>query len=62
MNLLRRIERHLRRHAMAPTRFGREAANDPRLIEDLRNGRQAGARVAARITAYMDRRDAEPLS
>ena len=59
MNLLRRVERHLRRHGLAPTRFGREAANDPRLVEDLRNGRQAGTRMAARVTAYMDRGDAE---
>ena len=59
MNLLRRIERHLRRHAIAPTRFGREAVRDPRLVYDLRNGREPGARIDARVTAYMALRDAE---
>ena len=59
MDLLRRIERHLRRHAMAATRFGRNAARDPRLVHDLRNGREPGARLSARVIDYMDKRDAE---
>jgi len=62
MTLLRRIERHLRRHAMAATRFGRDAVRDPRLVHDLRNGREPGARLSARVIAYMDRRDAELAS
>lgn len=57
MYLLRRIERHLRRHDMAPTRFGREAARDPRLVHDLRNGREPGTRMIARVTRYMDNID-----
>lgn len=40
MNLLRRIERHLNHHRIAHTRFGREAASDPRLVGDMRNGRE----------------------
>lgn len=58
MHLLRRIERHLRRHDMAPTRFGREATGDPRLVFDLREGREPGAKIAARVTRYMDDIDA----
>ena len=62
MNLLRRIERHLRRHAITATRFGRETVRDPRLVRDLRNGREPGARLSARVIDYMERRDEELLS
>lgn len=58
MHLLRRIERHLRRHDTPPTRFGREAARDPRLVHDLRNGREPGAKLTARVVRYMDTVDA----
>ncbi|MCJ8159371.1 hypothetical protein [Sphingomonas sp. LaA6.9] len=58
MHLLRRIERHLRRHEIPATRFGREAVRDPRLVHDLRNGREPGARLTARVTRYMDAVDA----
>ncbi|WP_425517310.1 hypothetical protein [Sphingomonas colocasiae] len=57
--MLRRIERHLRRFNVAPTRFGRDAAGDPRLVIDLRNGREPGPRMVARITHFLDRREAE---
>lgn len=39
MNLLREVEKFLRRNETAPTRFGREAVGDPRFVFDLRNGR-----------------------
>jgi len=51
--LLRDIERHLRQTGTAATRFGRNAANDPRLVFDLRQGRQPGQAIAARIVAHM---------
>ena len=54
MNLRRRIELYLRDHAMAPTRFGREAVNDPRFVSDLRNGRELRETTAARIHAWLD--------
>jgi len=53
--LLRRIERFLRANAMPATRFGREAANDPKLVSDLRNGRQPGAKLVVRVDAFIDR-------
>lgn len=53
MSLLSRIDRYLRRTKMPPTKFGRCAVNDPRLIGDIRNGRQIGARVTARIEHYL---------
>jgi hypothetical protein len=54
LNLLGRIERHLRRSGTPPTRFGRDALGDPRLVFDLRRGREPRPRVAARISAYLD--------
>lgn len=54
MYLLLRLERFLRRSRIPATRFGREAARDPRLVFDLRRGRRPGPRMAARIIAYLD--------
>lgn len=54
MELLRKIERHLRRSGKSPTRFGREAAGDPRLVFDMRQGRIPGGRIAAKIHAYLE--------
>lgn len=54
MNVLGKIERHLRKTGKKPTRFGREAANDPRLVFDLRQGRLVGASLAARIEAFLE--------
>ncbi len=57
MHLLRRIEHHLRASGTPPTRFGREAVRDPRLVHDLRRGREAGAALTARVAAYLDRQE-----
>ena len=54
MHLMRRIQLFLRRADMAPTRFGREAIGDPRLVADLRNGRELRETTAARIHAWLD--------
>lgn len=54
MRLLRRIECHLKASGTPPTRFGREVARDPRLVFDLRNGREPRAALAARLTAWLD--------
>lgn len=53
MNLLQRIERHLRRTGVPPTRFGREAIGDPRLVGDLKNGREPRPATAARVLAFI---------
>lgn len=55
MLLGRRIELYLRRTRTPPTRFGREAVNDPRFVFDLRMGRAVGEKVAARVHAWLDR-------
>lgn len=54
MSLLPRIDRYLRQTHTAPTRFGRNAVNDPRLVGDLRNGRELGPRVAARVVHFLE--------
>ena len=62
MELLGRIERFLRQCRMSPTRFGREAVRDPRLVWDMRKGRTIGARTARRIEAYLAAREGSPCS
>ena len=54
MNLLREVEKFLRRSDTAPTRFGREAVGDPRFVFDLRNGRDPRPRTVARVLAYLE--------
>ncbi|HWH22646.1 MAG TPA: hypothetical protein VNT25_05060 [Allosphingosinicella sp.] len=54
MNLLRRIERHLRTSGTPPTRFGREAVCDPRFVFDLRMGREPRSCTARRVLAYLE--------
>lgn len=56
MHLLRRIERYLRDSGTKPTRFGRDAVRDPRLVFDLRRGREPGRRMTERVNAYLDAR------
>ena len=57
MHLRKRIDLFLRRSRMSPTKFGREAINDPRLIADLNNGRELREKTVARIIAWLDARD-----
>lgn len=59
MHLLLRIERHLRRSGTPPTRFGREAAQDPRLVFDLRKGREPRPALSRRLVTYLDRQEGE---
>lgn len=53
--VLHRIERYLKRSGVPPTRFGRDVVGDPRLVHDMRRGRELRARTAARVSAYLDR-------
>ena len=53
MNLLFEIEKFLRRTNMPPTRFGRLAVRDPRLVGDLRRGREARADMEQRIRSFI---------
>ena len=54
MHLLRRVECHLRCSGTHAARFGRDAARDPRLVFDLRRGREVGARLTAQILDFID--------
>jgi hypothetical protein len=56
--LLRRIERYLYLSRTSATSFGREAARDPKLVFDLRRGRQARRPLTARVQAYLERQEA----
>ena len=49
------IEKYLKDTGTPATRFGRDAVRDPRLVHDMRLGREIGPRVAARIVAHMER-------
>ena len=62
MHLMRRIERFLKQEHMAPTRFGREAVGDPRLISDIKNGRELRDATIARIQAWLDEQDRKSCS
>ncbi|HEU0043615.1 hypothetical protein [Sphingomonas sp.] len=53
MSLLYEVDRYLRRTGMPVTKFGRLAVNDPRLVGDMRRGRQLGARNEARVRSAM---------
>jgi hypothetical protein len=52
--VLPKIHKFLRRSGMPATKFGRLAVNDPRLVHDLRNGREPGERMVARIEAFLN--------
>ena len=47
------VERFLKETGLPPTKFGRLAARDPRLVLDMRNGREIGDRVATRLRIFM---------
>lgn len=51
--LLRTIETFLREHRLAPTKFGRMAAHDPRFVLDLRMGRSPRRETELRTRAWM---------
>lgn len=55
MELLLRIERHLRAGKIPPSRFGRDAMGDPQFVFDLRDGRALRGRTAQKVAAYLDR-------
>jgi hypothetical protein len=52
--LIRDIERFLERTGLPPTKFGRLAVSDPRLVFDLRNGREPRPRLRSRVEHFMN--------
>lgn len=53
MSLLIKITRFCRATRMPPTKFGRLAVNDPRLVHDLRLGRQPRRKTVERVERFM---------
>lgn len=53
MELLWRVECFLKASKMPRTKFGRLAVNDPRLVGDLRNGRELRPRTLGRVEAFL---------
>lgn len=51
--LVKRINAFLREADMPPSVFGRSVARDPRLVSDLRNGREAGPSLVRRVDTFM---------
>lgn len=54
MSLLHAIELCLRVSRIPPSRFGRDSVRDPRLVHDLRRGRQPGRKVEQRVRTHID--------
>ncbi|MEG3084863.1 hypothetical protein U1707_14520 [Sphingomonas sp. PB2P12] len=53
MSVLMKIDRYLRRTGMPMSKFGRLAVGDPRLVHDLRRGRQPRAPMVAKIESFI---------
>lgn len=51
--LIRSVEKFLRRHRIAATQFGRLAAQDPRFVLDLRQGREPRSPMEYRIAGFI---------
>lgn len=47
------VENFLARHGMTPSQFGRDAADDPRLVADMRAGRAPRAPLDQRLRGFM---------
>ncbi|MBX3592979.1 hypothetical protein [Sphingomonas sp.] len=53
MTILSEVERYMRAHDMPRTKFGRLAVGDPRLVGDMRNGRELRPETHARVKAFL---------
>lgn len=53
MHINRLVERFLREQKLPPTTFGRLAAHDPRLVFDMRLGREVGTEMELRLRKFM---------
>ena len=53
MSVHRRIEKFLRKGGMSASTFGRRATGDPRLVHDMRRGRELRAQTVAKVDAFL---------
>lgn len=58
-DILSEIEAFRKDHGLAEWRFGLLAANDRRLLPDLKNGRELRRKTAERLKRFMDEYVAE---
>lgn len=54
MHMLRIVEKFLRENDIAPTKFGRIVAGDPRLVLDMRLGREVRPPMQIKILQYIE--------
>jgi hypothetical protein len=54
MSLLHAIETCLRISNIPPLRFGRDSVRDPRLVHDLRRGREPGRKMEQRVRSHIE--------
>lgn len=59
MHINRRIERFLIQYNYPATKFGRMVAGDPRLVLDMRRGRELRESMVGRAGEFMRRYEAE---
>ncbi len=52
--LIERIEVHMRRHRMSPSRFGRAAVGDPNFVTQLRHGRTLRSATLQKVVDYLN--------
>jgi hypothetical protein len=55
MHINRLVERFLREQQLPPTKFGRLAARDPRLVLDMRMGREIRPEMEQLLRQFMQR-------
>jgi hypothetical protein len=60
MHINRLVERYLREKDLPPTRFGRLAARDPRLVLDMRMGREIGPEMEQKIRHFIASHNQQP--
>jgi hypothetical protein len=61
MHINRQVELFLRQQGMPPTKFGRLAVSDPRLVLDMRMGREIRPNMKERLAEFM-KNYANPVS
>lgn len=61
MDLIR-INRFLADNKMPPSKFGRLAVGDPRLVFDIRNGRGLRQSMKDRLITFMDNYVPQPVA
>ncbi len=53
MHIIVRIERFLKKNGLSATSFGRAVARDPRLVHDMRRGREPGHKMLSKLESYL---------